>query len=127
MIIKTTFNDNDYMELLENYWNGFWFKNYYRAVRKIDDLKEYKDRNVEAEELLQKAVFNQNKMTMGEVGRFLDIIKESILDYIKEFYSEQYEYLSKQLKVMVRFQITDKNENGEVLYYFLGIKKHLVF
>lgn len=125
MIIKTTFSDNDYTQILEEYWDNFWFKNYYNVVKDIEDPNKYKDTRIDMEELLEKVFYNEDTVTVKEMQRFENYIKESILLYIKEFHSDEYDYLKEQLFVNIRLSIRDKNENGEVVYYFLKQKKYI--
>ena len=120
MIIKTTFKDNDFTKVLENYWNKFWFKNYYKAVDKLDvnitdfdkatdedweQLRKWKDAKIEAEELLDKAFFKESEMTAKDIRRFAKVIKDSIVAFIEEpkpvlvdgFSKEDIDYLKKNL------------------------------
>lgn len=129
MIIRTTFNDNDFTHILEDYWNGFWFRNYYLPIDKINtdtekEAKEYVEKHKEAEELLEKAFYHEERLTMEELQRFSYLIKESILYFIK--LKEDYEYLKENLHINIRLSITDKDQNGEVLYYFLKHKKYII-
>lgn len=129
MIIRTTFNDNDFTHILEDYWNGFWFRNYYLPIDKINtdtekEAKEYVEKHKEAEELLEKAFYHEEQLTMEELQRFSYLIKESILCFIK--LKEDYEYLKENLHINIRLSITDKDQNGEVLYYFLKHKKYII-
>lgn len=125
MIIKTTFNDNDYTQILERYWDKFFFVNYYCYINDIEDVKEYRNRRISAEDLLEKAFFNEDKMVVKEVQEFENIIKESILAYIKKNEPDKYDYLKDQLYVNIRLSIRDKDENGEVVYYFLRQKRYI--
>lgn len=125
MIIKTTFNDNDYTNILEKYWDRFYFDNYYKAVDNIEDLKAYKDARLDMEDLLNKAIYNEDTITVSEVRRFEKYIVDSILAYVKEFYNDDSDYLKENLFVNIRLSITDKDCNGEVVYYFLKHKKYI--
>lgn len=129
MIIRTSFNDNDFINILEDYWNGFWFRNYYIPIDTIntdtdEGAREYVEKHKEAEELLEKAFYHEEQLTMEELQRFSDLIKESILCFIK--LKEDYEYLKENLHINIRLSITDKDQNGEVLYYFLKHKKYII-
>lgn len=126
MIIKTTFNDNDYTQVLENYWSKFFFCNYYKGTDKIEDPKVYRDVRIDMEELLEKAIYHENEMTVAETSRFEKYIAQSILEYVKEFYEESYKYLKDNLFVNIRLSITDKSHNGEVVYYFLTTKQKII-
>lgn len=129
MIIRTTFNDNDFTQKLENYWNGFWFHNYYLAINiinteTVEGLKEYRDRKIEAEDLLEKIFYHEKEVTEKELEIFKNIIKESILAYLK--LSSDYEYLKDRIEISIKKSIEDLDENGEVVYYFLKHKKYIV-
>lgn len=124
MIIKTTFNDNDYITILEDYWEEFWFDNYYNITRIIEDDIERLKLHSELDEILRKVLYDRN-VKINELEKFRNIIKESILQYIKETSYEDYEYLKNNLKVNFRLSITDKDENGESLYYFLNQKTYI--
>ena len=126
MIIKTTFNDNDFTHLLKGYWDQFWFKNYYLAINKIEDAKQYREERIDAEEILEKIFYNEDKTTVKELRKFENIISNSILEYIKENDLENYEYLKRRLCVNIRLVISDKDENGEKLYYFIKQKQYIV-
>lgn len=129
MIIRTTFNDNDFTHLLEEYWDGFWYKNYYCILDKYEksddyeDLKKHKEIYIEFHDLLDKAFFEENKMTVEELKRFERVITESIFAFIESKRSDSIDYLKKMFSVKIRFRIEDKWENGEVVYYFLNHKK----
>lgn len=149
MIIKTTFKDNDFTKILENYWNKFWFKNYYKAVDKLDvnitdfdkaidedweQLRKWKDAKIEAEELLDKAFFKESEMTAKDIRRFAKIIKDSIVAFIEEpkpvlvdgFSKEDINYLKKNLVVEIKSTLRDKDENGENVYYLLNNKTAII-
>lgn len=129
MIIRTSFSDNDFTHLLQEYWSGFWFKNYYCMLDELkdsdeyEDLKKYKDTRIEAEELLEKAFYHEDDMSLGEFKRFGELITESILAYIKSKREDSMDYLSKMFSIRFIPSVKDKCENGEVVYYFLGSKR----
>lgn len=123
MIIRTTFKDNDFTYILERYWSNFWFCNYYKSIRKLKNGNEYENKSEEADNLLSKALFKESEMTLKDIRLFINIIKDSILAYIEEFYEEDYDYLKKKLIVSAKTILKDKNENEEVVYYLLKNKK----
>lgn len=125
MIIKTTFNDNDFTNILEKYWDRFMFDNYYKAVEDIEDLRLYRDLKIDMEELLQKAVYKEADLTAKEESQFEDYIKQSILAFVKKRYPSNLDYLKDQLYVNIRLTVKDKDENGEVVYYFLKHQKYI--
>lgn len=125
MIIKTTFNDNDFTDILEKYWDRFMFDNYYNAVEDIEDLRLYRDLRIDMEELLKKAIYNEADLTAKEESQFEDYIKQSILAFVKKRYPSNLDYLKDQLYVNIRLTVKDKDENGEVVYYFLKHQKYI--
>lgn len=120
MIIRATFNDNDFTQILEEFFKYFKFKNYNLYYKDCVDLKEYKDRVIESEDLLEKIIYNADKMTKTDKQRFIYIVTESIKVYIKTYYMSDYTYLVDKLKVTLRKQVDDNNENGEVVYHFIN-------
>lgn len=132
MIIRTTFNDNDYRNVLESYWNHFWFKNYYCHLEELyrredeEGLREWRDKHIEAEDLLEKVFYKESEVTVKELRRFENIIIESITSYILKNYKEDSNYLITNLRVSTVDSIKDLDENGEVAYYLLKNKKLII-
>lgn len=132
MIIRITFNDNDYTEDLKEYWNDFWFKNYYYNIKELEDkndkdsLKKYKDIRIEMDELLEKAVFNEKDMTEDELKRFKEILTESIFAFLNSNFDYVIDYLKANFSIDYVSKVDDVWENDEVLYYFLSSKQMIV-
>lgn len=132
MIIRTTFKDNDFITVLENYWNQFWFKNYYCHLEELNKrtdeqgLREWRDKHVEAEDLLEKVFYKESEVTVKELRRFENIIIESLTSYILKNYKQSSNYLISNLEVTTTESIKDSNENGEVAYYLLKNKKLII-
>lgn len=125
MIIKATFSDNDYTPILEQYFNYFKFRNYNLYYKNCKDLKEFKDKSIESEDLLRKIIFETDKMTKEDLKSFTYIVSESIKEYIKINYNADYKYLINRLQVEVINTFEDKNENGEVIYYIISSDKYI--
>lgn len=142
MIIRTTFNDNDYTMLLENYWDRFLFDNCYSALENLEgkndnkNIKLWVSKHKKIENLINKSIYNEKEMTSDEIKEFEDLIKESIISYIDKRYlgsdmynAEEYfnmlNYLEESLRVDFKEEIKDQCENGEVVYYFLRLQKYL--
>lgn len=119
MIIRATFNDNDYSAILELFFERFKFVNYNLCYRDEKDLQIYRDKSIESDDLLQKAVFYPKQMTENEKIKFISYIKESLLVYINSNSKSAYDYLKDRLEVDIVDKYTDENENGEVAYYFI--------
>lgn len=124
MIVKTTFRDNDYTSLLEKYWNKFLFCNSRCAINKLEG-REYVDASIELDDLLQKVIYQEDRLTVKELKRFTEIIKDSIIEFlkIKNLDESTIKYLTKQLEVHIEFKIEDKDLNGEVVYYMFHAQK----
>lgn len=124
MVVKTTFNDNDFTNLLEKYWSKFLFCNSRCAINKLEG-REYVDASIELDNLLQKIVYKEESLTVKDLKRFTEIIKDSIIEYlkIKELNESTIKYLTKQLKIYIDFSIEDKDLNGEVVCYMFHAQK----
>ena len=121
MIIRATFNDNDYSTILELFFDRFKFVNYNLSYRDEQNLKVYRDKSIESDDLLQKAIFYPKQMTADEKIKFVSYIKDSILVYINSNSNSKssYDYLKDRLRVDIVDNYTDDDENGEVAYYFI--------
>ena len=124
MIIKTTFKDNDYTSLLEKYWDKFLFCNSRCAINKLEG-REYVDASIELDDLLQKVMYKEESLTVKDLKRFTEIIKDSIIEFLrlKKLDESTVKYLTKQLEVRIEFKIEDKDLNGEVVYYMFHAQK----
>lgn len=123
MILKITFNDNDYYSVLKNIGEDmFSLYSYYRMTRlanKSDEvsIKEY----VENSKLFDKylgMIQDEEPFTKQQKAQFIDLIKKNIEAYIEDRYKSAGDYLIKELKVSVVQKVGDEWHNGEVLYYF---------
>lgn len=132
MIIHTTFKDNAYTYILEEYWDSFWFRSYYSAIKTIEDIHEQVESNIKAEHLLKKMFYNEDKCTLGELKEFTQIIKESIIAYIRnkvsngELDDDEGFNLIHTLQVAPKLRLSDKLDNDESVYYFLRNKQKIV-
>ena len=120
MIIRVTFNDNDFTYILEKYFKYFKFQNYNLYYSNCSDLLEFKNRSIESDDLLHKIIYEPNKMTQQEIDRFIYIVIESIKEFLKLNYAGYYDYLESRIQVKVIDTCSDSWENGEVAYYFIN-------
>ena len=127
MIVKTTFKDNDYTSLLEKYWDKFLFCNSRCAINKLEG-REYVDASIELDDLLQKVIYKEESLTVKDLKRFTEIIKDSIIEFLKlkKLDESTIKYLTKQLEVHTEFNIEDKDLNGEVVYYMFHTQKVII-
>ena len=123
MILKITFNDNDYYSILKNIGeNMFSLYSYYRMTRlanKSDEvsIKEY----LENSKLFDKylgMIQDEEQFTKQQKLQFIDLIKKNIEAYIEDRHKSAGDYLIKELKISAVQKVGDEWHNGEVLYYF---------
>lgn len=129
MIIRATFNDNDFTQVLEEFFDGPLFLNVKYCLEKYrgdskEDLTKYFELNEEIESFLRKFQ-DDEKLSQGEKDRFVHILRDSLTDYINDKYEEDAEYLCEELELKLQKSVTDKWENGEVVYYFTGCDKYI--
>lgn len=124
MIIRTTFNDNDYTDYLEEYWNDFMFKNYYAEVDlykhkdDYDSLLKYRNLYIEYHDLLDKIILDKKDITEEDLKHFKDLIKRSIIAFIKYECLDSIKYLEDNLKIDIVNKVDDTWENREVILFF---------
>lgn len=130
MIIKATFNDNDFTQVLEKFFDKPFFSgisyclNKYKTDNSSEIIRLYVDLSTEIDKYL-KGIQDDIKFTPKVKQRFIDILRESILDFIRDKYSADYDYLSKQLTITIQNSVTDHWENGETVYYFPTHDKYI--
>lgn len=130
MIIKITFNDNDFTQVLECFFDRPLFSglNYCLKKYSVDNAPEtlntYRNLSVLIENYLHKLQDEKN-FTEEDKTHFIEILKESLLDFIKDRYSKDLDYLSKQLTITIQNSVTDHWENGETVYYFPTHNKYI--
>lgn len=123
MILKITFNDNDYQHVLENIGeNMFSLYSYYRMTRlanKSDEvsIKEYVENSKLFDKYLEM-IQDEEPFTKQQKLQFIDLIRKNIEAYIEDKYKSAGDYLIKELKVSIVQKVGDEWHNGEVLYYF---------
>lgn len=142
MIIRTTFNDNDYTHLLEKYWDRFLFDNCYSALEELRNKDDDESVNLwvtkhkKIESLIEKSIYHDDKMTSSDISEFENLIKESIIAYVDKIYlgsdvynADEYlnilEHFEESINVNIKKQIEDKDENGEVVYYLTKSQKYI--
>lgn len=128
MIIKITFKDNDYTQLLERFLDvSHSFTEFYNLYSEalnecdIDTLhKLYEQRDV------FRAYIRDGITKMPKVDKdlFEGMLKLEILAWLKEN-TIKYDYLKDQLEITITNRMTSKWENGEVVYYFPSQHKYI--
>lgn len=132
MIIKATFNDNDFTYILDNFFleGAMFYTNRIRYKLKLykskEDARKYVELDTEIENLIRKFVFGTDaSITKEDKKQFLKILKEALDCYLYFEYTEDYDYLKKNLKLSFVQTIKDEDMNGEVIYYFLKHKRRI--
>ena len=132
MIIKATFNDNDFTYILDNFFveGVMFYTNRIRYKLKLykskEDARKYVELDTEIENLIRKFVFGTDtNITKEDKKQFLKILKDTLDCYLYFEYTEDYDYLKKNLKLSFVQTIKDEDMNGEVIYYFLKHKRRI--
>lgn len=131
MIIKVTFNDNDFTQVLDEFFAGSLMINLTYCAEKYtkdeseENIRKYVEIRKEADKYMhlicEGKVFTEDE----EIG-FKEMLRKSILDYVRTNYDEDYDYLSDELVITLQNSVTDHWENGEVLYYFPMHDKYII-
>lgn len=116
MIIKLTFNDNDFTHILEDYADKIFDITYFDSINQFSEFKSniYKLEN--------------DILTRTERQRLKETIENQIRTNCKKYLKKQNssDYLIKSLEIKIVENIKDKWQNGEVVYYITSNMKYLV-
>lgn len=142
MIIKYTFNDNDFTQVIEKYLEEFgpFYAFNYNMYNGLDEFKkllsqydDYMDKYSEDKELT-KEEFNKLK------NKLLIILKDNFTNYINNIrinsnwhtdgldaidLQNSKNYILKNIKISIVKSIPDQWENGEVVYYITSNQKYI--
>lgn len=123
MIIKVTFFDNDYGEILEEIgkeWQGAFHLMW--CAKSAPDLPRY----IKTEPLWSTVIRNPNyrkrelmNINGSDYTEIINIIKEWIHTWLKIHYTSESESLINTLHVSLTMDFDDDWQNGENLYYFV--------
>lgn len=120
MIIKVTFHDNDYSELLDQFAENFCSQRF-RLLNTLEDeefrtnikLRDHWDvlMNPRTDDIKEDDVYRS----------CLAILHKYMEEYIEEDgeYEDDLSYLMQHLSITLLTDYESKRENGEVLYIFL--------
>lgn len=121
MIIKATFNDNDFTDYLEQFFDEFYV-NLYLCLDELEQKskEEFNKKWFELDNIYKRTGEKVGTLTKNEISYFLDSVKQSIITYLKNLKLEPstITYLAEELKVKCVKQISDTCKNNEVVYYF---------
>lgn len=125
MIIRLTVHDNDFEGALK----GFFSAGLYGALKYIaksitrkedpsnEELIEYRAISIQCDDFLDKIMKNK-PFSEEEKTAFYQLLNRSYDYYLKSLYPEDYKYLTENKDLSIINSVEDKDENGEVLYYF---------
>ena len=131
MIIRVSFNDNDFQELLESQFKFglvtpfLTIKSLYVNASDAIHLKKYKDVD-DLQTKITRKIFAEKKLTKTEQQQLIDIIREAYSIKIENNYTHAKTYLMKSLTIEIISSFKDRWENGEVLYYFSTPDKYII-
>lgn len=169
MIIRVTFEDNDFTELLELFFKKFWLNinissidGFPKEDENFMDFTTLKDLLEEASAILdgnykEKGIVKKSEedkkneairlFEMQEERKFHSCLQQIKLNEFDKVFcikfliskielflkfkcienKEMYDYLSKNIKIDIVNSVEDKDENGEVVYYFVNTDKTITF
>ena len=132
MIIKVSFYDNDFTQLLEEFFNKFWTNIFLLIEKHKNDLHQSildNDKFLEFEKLYKKTGEKFKTLNEDEKQQILEYIKENIIEYVSKSKLDREEttltYLKKSLRLEFVDSIKDEWKNGEVVYYFTMADKYV--
>ncbi len=118
MILKLTFNDNDFTQLLKEMIDN-WILDYNNIYWV---LKRLEPEMVGIFELIWYHIQQEDTLNKENTNLFIKIIKKVIMEYL---YTREWDsidtltYLEKSLEIKLISNCKNKWKNGEVIYYFL--------
>lgn len=131
MIIKMTVRDNDFAELLESFSKNLTMKllTYYLKNSKLpeDSIEEKLKKSRENFDNYDRVntILNPNtdvklKKNSEDYNFLKNTIEKEFEEYLinKKVSKDSKEYLLNNFKVEISYEMIDKLENGEVVYYF---------
>lgn len=134
MIIKFTFYDNDYTQVIQEFFEegGIFNSNNFRTMKDIVSFKEninnYSDIiDTKYKKKIEKEIINaiKNIFTIY-ISNINENSKWSTTGYTARDIIENKEYILKKLEISIVEEISDIWQNGEVLYYITSNDKYLV-
>ena len=131
MIIKITFKDNDYTQLIERYLDskdGHSFTSFSRILNHWLSEEDYSMvmSTSNTRELFMDYIRNGiKKLSLTDKLAFEEMLYTEFMDWLKEN-STSYDYLKDSLKITITNKMTSKWENGEMVYYFPSQHKYII-
>lgn len=134
MIIKYTFKDNDYTQIIEKHLEeyGPYFAMLYDTIREhrefIDSVRKYNEMSItnpEKKELKQKLIRIIKQAFKNYINSIQPNSKWQTDGFNAEELNKSKQYIFENIKIDIVNSISDKWQNGEVVYYFTSNQKYL--
>ena len=129
MIIKATFHDNDYKNVLEGFFNKGLYLMLCYVKEGLTDSVEDTTLYVRYSTIIDKycKMIQDEKIFDKKTQQdLINMVGDAFNKYIDEMYSEQAKYLKENLEIEILDSVNDKWENGEVLYFFTMHNKYVI-
>ena len=138
MIIKLTFQDNDFTQILQTYLECYFLM--YKTEKFYSDnspegLKEFKRLSTLSDHLFKK-IHSDSKLTKQEKEELYNLLKEDLTCWIehkagfeednRKLTSQEINYCLENLQIEFFNKIGSQCENGESIYYFCAQGKTLI-
>lgn len=128
MVVKVTFHDNDYGEVLENI-AYLWHIGFHLISKPVQETKEEIEYYIKTKQLWDQVVLNPNfrpadleALSKEDHSTIIGIIRAWIIRHIElceDFNREEQLLLIRDLDISLTFTIDESNQNGEYLYYIV--------
>ena len=123
MIIKVSFNDNDFTQVIEDFINKFKSNVFMYDVLTLMDKYEYEENNgkyidTSHEWRARNELIHKDNYTKDDIDKLIVAFQLSFKAYLKDMFENEYDYLADNLTVTSVGSIKDEWLNGEVVYYF---------
>lgn len=129
MIIRATFHDNDFQNVLEGFFNKGLYLMLCHIKNGLTDSNEDTMLYVRYSTLIDKycKMIQDEKIFSKDTQQdFVNMLGEAFDKYIEQNYSDNAEYLKENLELEIINSVKDKWENGEVLYFFPMHEKYVI-
>lgn len=128
MVIKVTFHDNDYGEILEDI-GYLWTIGFHLLEKPMRENKEDLVYYIRLNEMWDKIIRNPNfrtneleELDPDEKAAVIGVIRDWIIRYINlddRIEDNEKQLLIRDLEVSLTLMIDESNQNGEYLYYIV--------
>lgn len=133
MILKITFNDNDFTQYIEDFLNETHMDKRLIAYKLLDPYKddtervqEYYEISSSNDKILDDLYNDGDNIKEEHIKAFIKLFKDAFIIYLKEKCLDSISYLEKNLEVSNIEAVKSKWENGEVVYWFVSFGKYIV-